>query len=1116
MRHAFARLLLPLALLAGCDTEEPAPAGTATEGEANQPPTVVAVSLGEGPWYTDDRLTAVPQGAEDPDGDPVSFSYQWYVNDIPVVGAVDDSLSGASFNAFDSVFVQVTPSDGAAEGDPVNSGPIVIANTPPSFSKLMIGAGPYRSDLPLTVYPGGWQDPDGDGEEYRFAWYVNGTRITGAVMPFLEPSAFERGDTVRVEAVAHDGYDAGELRTLTVTIANAPPRLAAATLEPGPWFTGDSITVTPMGASDPDGDEVHFAYRWWVDDSEAEVTAATLPSAYFAKGQTVRAEVIPWDGAEAGASLFSNTVTIQNSAPTPPTITLEPQSLVGSAGFWVQISAAAADRDGDVVSLSFTWFRNGVPMGYPVDTTFVASTEYAEGDEWVVTVNASDGMTSAMATAVREIQLQGAAAVFAGSGHSCLITSLGRLRCWGSNTFAELGFGVGSFDQLTPADVIGIDSPVVSAALGAAHTCALDANGYVYCWGLNSSAAVGIGSNTSYVAYPTLVTGLPGPARFVASQGNHTCTVLQTGGVMCWGLNDYGQIGNGASGARVTEPADVVGLAAEAVTIATGIYHSCAILRDGRIQCWGDNTFGQLATGAAAGFETAPTAPMSLTEPAVSLLAGWMHTCALLKGGTVQCWGGNSVGQLGNGTFATSQPYPSEVEGLTGVRSISGGPRHNCAVLAAGDVWCWGYDAEVIPGAETVHHAPTPVRVELLTEPVAHAAVGITHTCALTSAQGVRCWGINAYGQLGTGQQGRNVTSPVEVGTFQASRITAGHEHTCFVGESGSVLCAGRNEAGQTFAPVPKETVWVWVIASDMDDEYLEVAAGEKHTCGILSTGAVRCWGDNSLGQLGSTFGSVDLSGDSARKVAAGRDHTCVVLEESGTVRCWGSNHSMQIGDMATVGSEAWLPTEISGLAGVTEIAAGSYHTCALAGGNVFCWGENMGWQSGVAYEDYVTEPTNVPLAGPAVAVAAGEYHSCAVLADGNAYCWGSNLYGQLGDGVTRGTTVSPVPVAGVTNLTGVEAGEHHSCAVNVSGAVFCWGQNDDGRVGDGFYGFMRNQLTARQVDIPEPVMSLSLGGRHSCAVTADDRAFCWGDNSRGQVRGSLMVMQGPSAVVGY
>ena len=233
----------------------------------------------------------------------------------------------------------------------------------------------------------------------------------------------------------------------------------------------------------------------------------------------------------------------------------------------------------------------------------------------------------------------------------------------------------------------------------------------------------------------------------------HTCAVLSGGTVQCWGNNSYGQLGDGTT-TDSNVPVSVTGLIG-VTAITAGLDHTCALLSAGTVHCWGWNADGELGNGTNAGPQTCGASACSTVPVSVggltgvtAISAGYDLTCAVLSGGTVQCWGTNTDGQLGNGTNTDSN-VPVSVTGLTGVTAISAGA--TCALLSAGTVQCWGYNKYGQLGNGTNTGSNVPVSVTGLTGVTAISAGYAKHACALVSDKAIQCWGDNEYGQLGNG-----------------------------------------------------------------------------------------------------------------------------------------------------------------------------------------------------------------------------------------------------------------------------------------------------------------------------------------------------------------------------
>ncbi len=581
----------------------------------------------------------------------------------------------------------------------------------------------------------------------------------------------------------------------------------------------------------------------------------------------------------------------------------------------------------------------------------------------------------------------------------------------------------------------------------------------------------------------------------------HSCALTSDGRVMCWGSNDDGQLGNGGT-APSSLPIMVPGLT-NVVSIAAGRYYSCALTTVGRVWCWGFNGSGQLGDGSNSEKYT-PTA-VGL-DNVVAITAGHEHTCALTTAGAVYCWGANTFGELGDGTFE-KRAIPTAVRNLAkGVVALSAGDGHTCAVTIAGSAYCWGWNRDGQLGNGGTTNSPTPVSVNDMTTGVTSIAAGGEHTCALTIAHVVRCWGSNRRGQLGDGTK---ADSPIPVDVLNISDVislsSGGDEiyggYSCAVVKGGSAYCWG----GNFFGRLGDGSTMDQPLPVRVSGSFAIVSAGVAHTCAITSIGSAYCWGSNSYGQIGDGSKGTDritpvgVYGLSSQISALGAspDFTCALVAD--TVQCWGDNSVGQLGDGTTTSRLA--PVTVKGLPHVQTVAVGGFHACALTdAGTVWCWGDNSTGQLGDGTTTNRSSPVAVTgLSGIViVAITAGYEHVCAVDSLGAVFCWGANYDGQLGDG-TLIPRLAPVVAGGlVTGIKSVVAGGSHTCSLTVTGSMACWGSNDHGQLGDGT---TTDRRTPGSISgLPGPVATIATGFDHTCAQTASGILMCWGNNALGQV----------------
>lgn len=369
------------------------------------------------------------------------------------------------------------------------------------------------------------------------------------------------------------------------------------------------------------------------------------------------------------------------------------------------------------------------------------------------------------------------------------------------------------------------------------HSCAVFSNGSIRCWGGNSAgqAATKQSSNAnSYSSHPTTVSGITN-ALDIATGPYHDCVLLSDGKIKCWGANYAGQLGDGTT-TPSTNPVSVKGIS-NATKISVGTGHSCAILKDNTMECWGENVYGQLGIGTHDGPETCSSnlsgtscsrTPVTVTgaNNAIQIAAGAFHTCAVLLDGKVKCWGMSLYGQLGNGRnsencsgFSCSSVPVFAV--VNNAKNITAGHTHTCALLSDGYVRCWGGNSwgqlgltiksEFYCGGEPCMSMPYPLHVYN----AAYIAAGYEHTCIVLLDKTIKCWGNNNYGQLGIGTS------------------------------KGPKSCSSPNIIGLNIScseePMPTQEI----------NNVVNVAAGLSHSCALLQDGKIKCWGLNRDGQLG-------------------------------------------------------------------------------------------------------------------------------------------------------------------------------------------------------------------------------------------------------------------------
>ncbi|MEN9723610.1 MAG: hypothetical protein RJB38_1596, partial [Pseudomonadota bacterium] len=654
-----------------------------------------------------------------------------------------------------------------------------------------------------------------------------------------------------------------------------------------------------------------------------------------------------------------------------------------------------------------------------------------------------------------------------GQNHACGISNLGKIFCWGDNSFGQLGLGAGTDTAKAVPTVVSAPSSYSASAIsaGSAHTCALVSGNFggssqtnqLYCWGKNSDGQIGAGNNQHQYA-PVAISA--GTMFLKISAGDaHTCAIKNDQKILCWGANASGQLGIGNSDAK-NQPAEISG-SGTYQEIAAGNQHTCAVQQGTqKVDCWGSNTHGQSAQTDTSQNFTTPTAVSAFNSLKVSRLAtGAQHTCAITGGnanlsdnGKLYCWGNNNYGQLG---------LPTSGQG-------------------------------------SVTWTTTPTLIAPMLTYSEISAKGHT-TCAVLGGK-TRCWGNNDWGQLGVGDRLSSfILNPV--GPYGI--VSAGGTFSCGI-EQGSTYCWGDNRYGQlanstfdqtkeSILPLPLNTIAAG-----------KLSLGDEHACAITTDNALYCWGDNRYGQLGDgttiSRSHATKIGSGYSSVVAGARHTCAIRASDSKLFCWGDNTSGQLGDATQ--QTGLVPTPVYSSLAFSSMALGGSHTCAISStSSLYCWGKNTEGQLGIGGTSGVSVPTQVvaPLNVNTVqAVSAGENHTCArALTNGlpQVYCWGDHSFGQLGNNTQVGTdSNSPFFVLTSLATAPLKSGKNHTCTIRADDSkLVCWGRNDQGQLGDNS---TSNRISpVIPSDLTTPITRIALGAAHTCAETSS-KIYCWGDHS--------------------
>jgi alpha-tubulin suppressor-like RCC1 family protein len=545
--------------------------------------------------------------------------------------------------------------------------------------------------------------------------------------------------------------------------------------------------------------------------------------------------------------------------------------------------------------------------------------------------------------------------------------------------------------------------------------------------------------------------------------------------------------------------------------IAAADGFTCGISGDGGMYCWGSNTLGQLGDGTFA--PHARPLQVGTTTDWIAVDARQGKACGLRGDHSLWCWGSGTSGALGNGG-QLMRSAPVEVTSdkpAVGWKAFAVGRLRTCGIHDDGSLACWGYDA--------VTNQITTVPVAIGTDQDWTAISVGTVVCGLRNTTGgnLFCFGKTASGELGLGTSTQ--ATPARVGTATWTAIGVGYNNACGIQSSGAMFCWGNAAAGRTLqygtTPMQIGTATDWA----------SVAVSSATVAALRSSGAVYLWGDNGVGQagmaqLGDVAQPAPIGGDVAAwsSVVPGTSHSCGI--SGGKAYCWGLAGDGALGE-GTIGN-AYAAIRI-GLDHWLSVTTGDGGACGLRSDSaLLCWGYNFAAGVGLGGTDPVTPPTRIGASTwSALGAAAIDNHAgsfCAVR-DGALSCWGDNTSGQLGIGSISAPELAPAIVTAPPSTAWIEVSTGaHSCAIRGDQALFCWGENTGGQLGNGTSGAPVTSPPATAVSGSWlHVVTTQFAGNtghtgQTCGIRTDHTLWCWGFDNATQIQQSAPAQLGSDA----
>ncbi|HEU0030478.1 MAG TPA: hypothetical protein VFQ53_07595 [Kofleriaceae bacterium] len=647
-----------------------------------------------------------------------------------------------------------------------------------------------------------------------------------------------------------------------------------------------------------------------------------------------------------------------------------------------------------------------------------------------------------------------------GGKHSCVLERE-VVSCWGNNDAGQLGNGTRD-ESARPVRVTGLRHPIAITA-GELHTCALERDGHVQCWGALDEVL--------RTMHPVEV-GRVATAVEIQAGSSHTCARLDSGDVACWGGDLYGELG-GADRKTALVPG-----VHDAVALRVGFTTSCAIGKTGAVTCWG----GHWLTGMFAS-ERKHLPPTEIPElrGVTELAVGATHACGI-RDGEVICYG--EASKLGDPAAKCCKPAIGK-PGIRDATAIAAGFAQTCVRRATGDVACWSPSDRLEP----MRPAPMLADVEQL-------AAGPSHACARKRSGQVWCWGDDGSGQLGRGISGR-VTKPTRVARLdQIQQLALGYIHSCALRSDGLVMCWPDRE--DTRGPVEMTPLHA---AS-------AVLSGIYETCAVpsLVTGAPISNTISCVQREQRQYPAATVKATTAATIAwdvAGAG-ICALQAKSPVARTGDLACVEEIMDAHSIAVGS-LPnrtlTPIAGFAGARIFDGGEDEICAVIGSDLVCTDH-----TDARMRDRNASPWSPPRKITGLdptklqRIVGGGAHFCALDNQAAVWCWGRNTKGQLGIGASdRGGVDTARRIESLGGVIQLALGHEHTCALLRDGTVWCWGSDEHGQLGDDDRAFTPRFEPARVPNLSGVVVEIAAGAEHTCARTAD-AVYCWGSNEHGRL----------------
>lgn len=687
-------------------------------------------------------------------------------------------------------------------------------------------------------------------------------------------------------------------------------------------------------------------------------------------------------------------------------------------------------------------------------------------------------------------------------------------------------------------------------AAAPAHVCAVKSDGSVYCWGDNEGANLGSDANTAPVPRAVRVAGVSG-AVAVRLNAYISCAVLNSGRVQCWGnahvptmmrgFDNAIDVGYGGSALCVVHRAGDVACAdpswdpseeeapqlkavkgiQNAIALAAGYRHACALLSTGEVACFGENQqlFGAGIEEADAkrdegegeeesGLSYKAVLVKNLND-AIQISALENHTCAVRKNGQIVCWGENWNGQLGNGN-RDEQSLPVSVQFITDAVAVAAGSDHTCALRRNGEVACWGRGNSGELGNGAFESSEGPVTVSGISDAIAVAA-GEKSSCAMKKSGETVCWGSAERGRLGNGAMSEHA-QPYEIPDINdAMRVSVARGYSCVLRQGGKVTCWGLGPYGEHGKEFRKRGIPAMTVEGLSDA--VDLRTDDRYACAVKASGETFCFRGGVPAYLDGASENAPWKPElvfglpPAKAVLAGGD-TALALLRTGQPILWNSNSIRRSSWGSNDKKKPTAPEKkaMGSISDAIDIVGDSSVMCALRrSGKVSCMTASS-WGTFDAKKPVKPGPViDIPDINDAISIAHHEFEICAARKSGKVSCW--RRY-QLPPPVRPDDKPKAAPkdnkpakfefrdVPGIESATMVAVGWSFRCALLQSGEIACAGEGNGGELGNGGYQDASDPVRVQGIN---DAIHIAASGGHACAVRKNGRVVCWGTNTEDQ-----------------